>query len=444
MIVARPPYVTIPEPDAPALPVRGRQFTDPNFGTMLVQITGPEDGKTCRLSYGIWSIASCKYTKLLIQIDGLFRIRGFDPVAGTIEADIALPASFQGTDAIWSHTDDNLIYHRDGGSRLMCLDVSTNIDSVIHDFAADFPTSPYLARMSGSSDDKRFCFARQTTAYAWAGFVVWDRETGVLYSEPPSRTGQYFKVQIDKSGWEMWNVALDPQSEWWDLSLPNTQQTVLTPGTGHSAVLTCRSAQYDNTANADVLHPFGRAMGVTTITWPDWEIATEYSGTDGNEDWYAVTAGTLKPIGPLHDELLQVSTDGSGTVRRLCHMHNVMKAGDYDSIPQPATGYGAFPWIAFHSSWGDSGRRDVFLAKVDKGVIVKPVINGIQRLEYNAIYGTGLKGAAVTIGGLAALVSYDSDTQVNFVVPAELIGKGDVQVVITAGGVASDPISTIV
>jgi hypothetical protein len=131
-------------------------------------------------------------------------------------------------------------------------------------------------------------------------------------------------------------------------------------------MLTGLQVQYDNTLNQDYLIQLGGFYDRThLLTWTDWTLATEYAGTESDEGWYTITAaGQWPPMaGPLHDELLQVATDGSGRVRRICHLQNKLIGGNYDSIPQPACGYGAFPWIAFHSSWGDRGRRDVFLAE---------------------------------------------------------------------------------
>jgi len=363
MITDAPPYRLIAEPTAPLIPGRRQVFTDPNFCTPLVRVTGEIDGTFNGISYGIWSPFSCDYRTMLVQCDALFKLVTWNPNTMDGWGEIPLPPSFQGVDAIFSHSDPAVIYHRDGGSRLLALNIDTGADSVVLDAAADFPDSPFLTRMSGTLDDRTFCFARQTTDYGWSGFCVY-RDGKVIFREPPGRAGKYFKVQIDKTGGLVWNVSLDPKSEFWDLSLPNTQTPVLGDGTGHSAVLCGALAQYDNTLNQDMLRRGGKREGqVMTIAWPDWELATEYSGSD-HDEWYAVTTGTLNPVGPLHDELIQVATDGSGTVRRLAHLHNVMVSGDYDSIPKPACGYGSAssPWIAFNSSWGKSGRRDAFVA----------------------------------------------------------------------------------
>jgi hypothetical protein len=514
MIIDSPPYRDIPKPvTAPTL-VKGQAFSVPEFeGTIIIRATDETDGTFNAISYGIWSAFSCDYTKILVTCDGRFKIITFDPVAGKVLGSIALPASFQGVDAIWSHTSPNLIHHRDGGSRLMELNVDNFVDTELHDFAKDFPDSPNITRMSGDVTDNIFCFARQTPDYSkFSGFCAWNRNSdSITFREPPSRSisypapaysagtdypvdqvvsylgnnyicnspngpsslaaipdvspkawssACYFKVQTEKTGTKVWNVSRDPFSEWWDLSLPNTQQTLLTPGTGHSAVLTDKIAQYNNDTNCDELKPFGAVSGLVTMRWPDWAIATEYSGTDADEGWYTVTAAFNPEIaakldppvaaqGPLHDELIQVATDGSGRVRRLCHMHAALAAGDYDTIPKPATGYGAFQWIAFFSPMGQAGRRDVFLAKVDTEIpIVKPIIKAAVVVVVSAdivLYGSFAgKSVTATVGGLPARLDYSGAPQVNIGVPQPLIGKGTAEVVVTVDGKDSEPFPVVV
>ena len=375
MITDTAPYRIIPAGTVPKLPGRRQIFYDPAFGTEMVQITDATDGHVNRISYGIWPAfgipAPDGTCYLLIQCDNLFKIVTANPKTGQW-GDIALPASFQGSDATWSHTVAEEIYHRDGGSRLMCLNVITGMDTVIHDFSGDFPTSPYLARMSSSEDDNIFCFSRQTLAYGWSGFVVWNRLTGQLYGEPPSRAGQYFKVQIDPSGKFMWNVALDPMSEFWDLTLPNTQAPMISAGTGHSAMMSGVIAQYDNTDNQDMLRRKGSRIGqVMTLDWgKNWGLSTEYTPFVGIPGYYACTAAAAPNAPPavLSDELILIPTEGSGTVKRVCHLYN-LQTSDYGSIPQPTGGYEPMPEIGgvvlFHSSYGATdGSRNVFLAVV--------------------------------------------------------------------------------
>ena len=374
MILDQPPYRTIPEQAAPpALPGRRQLFADPTFGTRLIQLTDATDGHVNRISYGIWPAwgipASDGTVYILIQCDELFKIVTANPLTGQW-GDVALPASFQGSDATWSHSAAEEIYHRDGGSRLMRLNVLTGEDTVVWDAAPVFSGSPYLSRMSSSADDNVWCFGRQTVGYVNSGFTVLNVKTGALYSEPPSRVGQYFKVQIDASGRWMWNVGLaSGMSEWWDLTLPNTQTPATFPGTGHSALFAGLQAEYNNTTNQDELVTLGGSYARgKLLTWPDWNITTEYSPFVQSLGYYACAASTLPgvPWGPFHDELLLVALDGSGQVKRLCHLHN-LQTSDYASIAQPTGGYiympTLSPMLAFHSSYGATdGSRQVFLA----------------------------------------------------------------------------------
>jgi len=378
MIFDRPPYRTIPEPkEAPKLPGRRQLFTDQTFGTRLVQVTDATDGHVNRISYGIWPAFSVPSpdgtTNILIQCDEKFKVVTANPVSGQW-GDIALPANFQGSDATWSHSAAGQIYHRDGGSQLMLLNLETGADEVVHDFAEEFPDSPYLSRMTSSADDNVWCFSRQTKDYAFSGFVVWNRETGETYSEPASRAGDYFKVQIDASGRWIWNVGQESgESEWWDLTLPNTQTPATFPGTGHSALFAGLQAEYNNSTNQDEMVALGGSyLRGKLLEWPDWNITTELSPFTGDPAYYACAASVLTgvPCGPFHDELLMIAKDGSGSVQRLCHMFN-KQTSDYGSIAQPTGGYGPMleigNVIAFHSSYGATdGSRQVFLAVVDQ------------------------------------------------------------------------------
>jgi hypothetical protein len=340
-------------------------------------VTDTTDGRVNRISYGIWPAwgipAANGTVYILIQCDELFKIIVANPSTGQW-GDIALPASFQGSDATWSHSVAEEIYHRDGGSRLMLLNVLTWEDTVVWDAAKWFPNSPYLARMSSSSDDTIWCFERQDINYNPSGFVVVNLATLELYSEPPSRAGQGFKVQIDAAGKFMWNVATDPNSEFWNLGLPNIQAPLASAGTGHAAMLSGAIVQYDNATDQDALRQGGSRVGqLVTLDWSqigsdNWSLSTEYSPFTRVPGYYACTAAALPsaPLGELRDELILISTDGSGAVMRLCHMYN-LQTSDYGSIPQPTGGYANMPTlapiVAFHSSYGATdGNRQVFLA----------------------------------------------------------------------------------
>jgi hypothetical protein len=105
----------------------------------------------------------------------------------------------------------------------------------------------------------------------------------------------------------------------------------------------------------------------------DWSNDQHMSLYADNEDWALVSAyddpgETNGETGVFEDELMQVSTDGSGRVRRLLHTRT-----KYDNRSE-TTGYWASPkatisrdgrYVAYTSNWEGSGRYDLFVAKIE-------------------------------------------------------------------------------
>jgi uncharacterized protein (TIGR03437 family) len=80
-----------------------------------------------------------------------------------------------------------------------------------------------------------------------------------------------------------------------------------------------------------------------------------------------------------------------------------------------------------------------------------PIAIDNQSTVYVSLYGTGLRGAAssviCTVGGVPAPVTYAGSQgtfagldQVNISIPAALRGRGEVDVVVSAGGQASNAV----
>lgn len=107
------------------------------------------------------------------------------------------------------------------------------------------------------------------------------------------------------------------------------------------------------------------------------------------------------------------------------------------------------------SANGGQTYEDLYGVDGGGAVIAKPIDFGAASDQlYLLLYGTGLRGAAagevkVTIGGrdapvvgVAAQGTYQGVDQVNVSVRRALAGGGQVQVLITAGGIAG-PIRTV-
>jgi uncharacterized protein (TIGR03437 family) len=87
------------------------------------------------------------------------------------------------------------------------------------------------------------------------------------------------------------------------------------------------------------------------------------------------------------------------------------------------------------------------------GQFVPALIDLSSGLVYLTIYGTGIGTSAVTatIGGANATVAYSGPQgtypgldQLNLLIPASLAGKGQVNVIVTAGGKPSSPVYVVI
>ena len=91
---------------------------------------------------------------------------------------------------------------------------------------------------------------------------------------------------------------------------------------------------------------------------------------------------------------------------------------------------------------------------ISSGAVVSQAISLNGDSVYLVVYGSGLgsaTSATATIGGVPATVAYagaqgtyQGMDQYNILIPASLAGKGKVDVVVTAGGKASNPVNVII
>jgi hypothetical protein len=93
----------------------------------------------------------------------------------------------------------------------------------------------------------------------------------------------------------------------------------------------------------------------------DFSQASHASLLADDERWALVGFYNGAPGMPFADEIVQVETVAAPRVRRLLHHHSVYH-GYYDSPRPTVSRDGRF--VAFTSNWGDSGRRDLFIARI--------------------------------------------------------------------------------
>jgi hypothetical protein len=105
----------------------------------------------------------------------------------------------------------------------------------------------------------------------------------------------------------------------------------------------------------------------------DWSNDQHTSLYADNESWallglYDDPSEKGTETGSLENEVVQIAMDGSQRIRRLFHhrsqIDNKTDTSGYWAVPKPTISKdGRF--IAFTSNWGNSGRYDLFIARID-------------------------------------------------------------------------------
>ncbi len=376
-------YVTdaevYPVPETPALDAAGDTVVDPTFGTPVLRVTDASHDPTgCVHSYSYWPAMNVDSTRMVLycNADGL-RLYSFDPEALAAESlGVLFASNPEGGstpswgDVFWSGSDPDRLYLHDG-ARLYAYDVSTSTYSLVRDLSETLGTQKVLKQMSMSQDDDVFAWYLQDYASALQGYLVYQASTDTILAFEEDL--HIDEVQVDKSG--DWLVVKTGQQgagavevQIRELATGAVEDLLddepdYAPGhsdNGHGLVL-----GQDNWNNRLTLRSLESPHELTEILafGSDWSIANHISMRGADEGWALLSNYTVSGAesGLWRDEILQVATDGSGSVRRLLHHQSVY--GDYWSTPRAVLSQdGCF--VTFTSNWGDSGRTDVFVASL--------------------------------------------------------------------------------
>jgi uncharacterized protein (TIGR03437 family) len=396
-----------PEPLLPALPRAGGKFNDPVFGTEIMRATDETDGAAPGLGtyYSHWPTFNCDNTKLLIRkgVTGEALIKDFDAVNFQIGSARTLPNSLVGgggpswESSIWSNSDPDIIYtfsgYYFGGMKLYTFNVRTWSFTLIKDLNfLSGGSNDYLKQMYMSADDDVFCWLHQR-AGANDGepmfYVVYKRSTDtVLFHNPATvYTGGINEVHVDKSGKWLHIVIPTPQADGTGTRILNLQTGEYQPFTrsidhtpGHGDMGTGTIFGFDIYFNSisgrqlDSVHVFHDILQFRNESGTtDWTNDFHGSMLADNEDWMTIgtyddPACTLPESGIFEDEIIQVATDGSQRFRRLLHtrssIDNFTETTGYWAMPKPTISKdGRF--IAYNSNWENSGRYDLFIARIE-------------------------------------------------------------------------------
>jgi hypothetical protein len=363
----------------------------------------------CGTYYSHWPTFNSNNTYLLLRRGemGDAFVKTFDPVNFSIgkghqPAGIYVPgvghASVNFESAIWHPTDPHLIYcfsrYYDNGMRLYTYNVVTRKYTLVKDLTSLGGSKDYLHQMSMSADGDVFAWSqmREGAGGHPVSYIVWRKSTNKVLYHTPTPNQEVNEVRLDKSG-KFLTIAhndIEPlrpdrlKGGFLNLVTGKMDVTRWNPKdspAGHGDVGTGISAGFDrwaggiNKRRLDRVHEpqlvfrFQDEKGVT-----DWTQDFHGSLLADDESW--MTIGTyddpaitgLPDTGVYEDEIIQISLDGSGRLRRLLHtrsaIDNQTSVTGYLAVPKPTISKdGRF--IAYTSNWEKSGRYDLFIARIE-------------------------------------------------------------------------------
>ena len=363
-----------PAGSPPALSYAGAKTNDPVFGTQIMRVTGATDGGNFGTAYSYWSTFNSNSTRLIVQSpSGGANLYQFDPVSFTLgnKRPWPLPPGTGFTtseDAVWSANDPDLLFVHQGAA-FYAFNASSGSYSLLGYLNSQFPSGSYFWQMSVSRDDDVFAFTVRNPDYSIGGYAVWRRSTNtVIYSV---RTSVLDEVQIDKTGQYLVVKTGQEGAGVIEVKVINLRTQAVTDLTdnepdfapGHSDNGSGVVVGDDNWQNRITYRSLSSPHDVRTVIsfGNNWQTANHVSLLANNESWVLVSFyGGISPS-TFNNELVLVATDGSQRVRRFAHHYSAYT--DYDSSPRANISRDG-KFVAFTSNWGNSGRRDLFIAKV--------------------------------------------------------------------------------
>ena len=372
-----------PEPEPPELPKAGETFVDPTFGTRLLRVTDKRDGRNGQVAYSYWPTFNRTSTRFHLLCDKKALVYSFDPeafkITGTEELFATRPPDRRRPsweDSIWSGTDPDVVFGR-AGLKLWSYNVKDRSYTLVNDFIEDLPPEPKLStlwQMSKSEDDRIFCFTikGRHPEYRNYGCIVWRREDDKVLLNWKAR-GRFDEAHLDKTGRYVHIIDGKRPIGSYVVNLQTGKIDGLTKnapdyGPGHSDYGRRTIIGYENWKNRILRREFSDPHHFMTLLdlKEDWSQDRHISMLADDETWALVSlyvANKLRARGLFRNEIIQVATDGSRRVRRLCH-HHVISRNYWDTPRANISRDGRF--VAFTSNWGGRDRRDVFILEVPK------------------------------------------------------------------------------
>lgn len=367
------------DPPEPAALAAGESAVDPTFGARVLRVTDTSSDPTgCLHSYSYWPTINADSSRLILYCyaTGLllydFDREGFAATArGPLFSDRPEGGGLPSWgDVFWSTSDPDRLYAHDG-ARLYAYDVQSSTFELLRDLSEEIGSNAALKQMSMSEDDDVFAWHIQDYDTAMQGWLVYRRSTDEVLAQAADQ--RVDEVQVDKGG-DFLVVKTGQQGA------GAIEVQVVDLATGAVEDLTDDDPDYapghsdngfgfvigaDNWNNRVTRRELSSPHDAQTILsfGSDWSFDYHVSLRARDEDWALLSlyAAGERTSGLFHEEILQVATDGSGAVRRLAH-HQTVYADYWTSPRANLSADGCF--VTFTSTWGDSGRTDVFLASL--------------------------------------------------------------------------------
>ncbi|MEZ4222362.1 MAG: hypothetical protein R3B13_15600 [Polyangiaceae bacterium] len=367
-----------PEPSLPSLPSAGSRVADPTFGTEVIRITDGGDGSECVNAYSYWPTFNANSTRLFLNCSSGSKLYDFDPTTATASNKRSLFAKStpDGTnlnweDAVWSNLEPDVLYSHDT-VKLWKYDVSSGAYTLVKDFGS-LTGSGHVRQMSMSADDTVFGFTQQDANWNATGALAWrasDDKVLLQQSQPGLD-----EVQVDKSGkWLVIKTGKQGAGAI-EVRVADLQTQGLVDLTddgpdfspGHSDNGNGIVVGADNWTNRLTFRTLVAPKQLTSVLElkDDWtqDFHVSMRAKDESQVLVSFYQSTAHTTGLFHNEIIQVTTDGSQKWRRLAH-HRSDYADYWDSPRANISQDGCF--VAFTSTWGSSGRRDVFVLNLSK------------------------------------------------------------------------------
>jgi hypothetical protein len=375
-------------------------FTDPTFGTCVVRVTdrandlSPGDSSTgLKNEYARVQSFNADGSRLLVRsIDAIWYL--YD--AHSLQPLGQLPLEI---DPRWDASNSDLIYYSDE-TRLMSYNLRSGGQSLVHDFATDFPGQPLVAvwtRYEGSPslDGRYWGLMAQDQNWQTAALVVYDQVQDRVIASRDMRGMSEMAREID-------TVTISPLGDYflayhdayceagqpgddahpcglmvYDRDLTNGRSLLRIVGHSDLAldaqgreVLIYQDIDTDNISMLDL------ATGSVTPLWPiDFShtpIGLHFSGRALRRPGWALVStyngGHPTDYTWMDDQVFAVELRAGGRVVRLAHTQSLVDENqEHDYWAEPHASVNPdFTRVVFTSNWGRSGtgQVDMFMSEL--------------------------------------------------------------------------------